>query len=197
MMSKLNITPNRFLMTSPVVLLSCWGRESKPNIITLAWTGILCSDPPIVYASIRPSRHSHTLLKQNGDFVLNLPSADQAREVDLCGVVSGRKEDKFALCGFTAEPAEKVDAPLIVECPVNLECRTRDVLHLGAHDAFVADVIGLLVDEDKVTGADRVDDNLFAPLVYATGPRHYHSTERIEGAHYGFSKSSKPPWEKG
>jgi flavin reductase (DIM6/NTAB) family NADH-FMN oxidoreductase RutF len=194
-MKKVNITPNRFLMTTPVVLLSCWGKGGRPNIITLAWTGVLCSDPPIVYASIRPSRHSHSLLKANGDFVINLPGEDLARQVDLCGMISGRDEDKFAAARFTAEPAEKVDAPLVVECPVNLECRTREVLHLGVHDTFIADVVGLLVDDSLVVGADRVDDGSFAPLVYATGPRHYHRTERIDGAHYGFSRSPKPPWE--
>lgn len=187
-MSKVNVQPNRFLLTTPVVLLSCWGRDSEPNIITLAWTGVLCSEPPLVYASIRASRHSHSLLKANGDFVINLPSAEQARETDLCGVVSGRKEDKFALCGFSAEPAALVDAPIIAECRVHLECRTREVLHPGVHDVFIADVLGVLADEDIVEG-DAVDDSKFAPLVYATGPRHYHRTEPLPGASYGFSKA--------
>jgi flavin reductase (DIM6/NTAB) family NADH-FMN oxidoreductase RutF len=195
-MKKVNIAPNRFLMTTPVVLLSCWGRESKPNAITIAWTGVLCSDPPIVYAAIRPSRYTHSLLKVNGDFVINLPPEGLVREVDLCGVVSGREEDKLALCGLTAEPAERVNAPLISECPVNLECRVRNTMPLGAHEVFIADVVGLLVDEDKVVGTDRVADDLFSPIVYATGPRHYHRTERIDGAYYGFSKSPTPPWEK-
>jgi len=88
---KVNVTPNRFMLTTPVVLLSCWGRDSEPNIITLAWTGVLCSDPPIVYASIRPSRHSYSLLRANGDFVLNLPSAEQVEQVDLCGVVTSSR----------------------------------------------------------------------------------------------------------
>ncbi len=195
-MSKVDIRPDRFLITAPVVLLSCWGAERKPNIITLAWSGVICSEPPMVYASIRPQRHSHGLLEANGDFVVNLPSAGQAREVDLCGTVSGRDEDKFALCGFTAEPAAAVDAPLIAECLVNLECRTRQVLRLGVHDAFLAEVLAVVADEEIVVGGSRVDDDRFAPLVYATGPRHYHATSRIAGAHYGFSRSEKPPWEE-
>lgn len=194
-MDKVNIGPDRFLMTQPVVLLSCWGREKKPNIITLAWSGVICSDPPTIYASIRPNRYSYSLLKENGDFVINIPSAEQVREVDACGVVSGRNKDKFELCGFTAQQAEKVDAPLIAECRINLECRTRQVLELGVHHAFVAEVLGLLIDRELVVDANRVDDEKFHPLVYATGPRHYHETRRLEGAHYGFSKSATPPWK--
>ncbi len=112
-------------------------------------------------------------------------------------MVSGKDEDKFALCGFTAVPAEKVNAPIIAECPINLECHTRQVMHLGVHDVFVADVVELLADDDIVIGGNRVDDERFKPLVYATGPRHYHATSRIEGAFYGFSKSKRSPWEKG
>lgn len=189
-MKKVNVTPSRFMITTPVVLLSCWGRDSEPNIITLAWTGVLCSDPPIVYASIRPSRHSYSLLRANGDFVLNLPSAEQVEQVDLCGVVSGRSEDKFALCGFSAEAAEKVDAPLIAECAVNIECRTRDIVKLGVHEAFVADVLGILVNENLADG-DGTDDSRFAPLVYSTGTRHYNRAARIDGASYGFSGAKR------
>lgn len=196
-MAKVSIQPDRFLVTQPVVLLSCWGKDRKPNIITLAWTGVICSDPPLVYASIRPSRYSYGLLKENGDFVINVPSKDQVREVDLCGVVSGRDEDKFALCGFTAERAAKVNAPLIAECSVNLECETRQVLELGVHHVFIGEVVNLQAAENIVVGKSRIDDSAFQPLAYATGPRHYHETGRIEGAYYGFSKSSKPPWEKG
>lgn len=193
-MSKKNLTPNRFFLPTPVVLLSCKGRDRRANIITIAWTGVMCGDPPIVYASVRPSRHSHSLLEENGDFVINIPTAEQVQLVDLCGVVSGRDQDKFQLCGFTAQVSEKVDAPLIFECPANLECRCRQVLHLGAHDAYIADVLGLLADENAVPQGKKAE-SYFDHLIYATGPRCYHKSAPIPGAHYGFSKKGGPEEE--
>jgi flavin reductase (DIM6/NTAB) family NADH-FMN oxidoreductase RutF len=184
-MGKVSISPGRFLLTTPLALLSAWGRGGKPNIVTIAWTGVLCSDPPLVYASVRPARFTHRLLEQNGDFVLNLPATGQAREVDLCGTVSGRKVDKFSLCGLTAVPAGKVDAPAIAECPVHLECRTIQVLSLGVHDAFIAEVLAIRADEAIVRGRGRIDPH-FALLVYATSTGSYHRTERIE--RIGFSR---------
>jgi flavin reductase (DIM6/NTAB) family NADH-FMN oxidoreductase RutF len=185
-MAKVTVAPSRPWMTTPVVLMSLWGDGSSPNIITLAWSGIMCGEPPTIYGSVRSQRFSHSLLKQNGDFVINLPLPTQVKEVDICGTKSGRDEDKFSRCGFTAEKAAKVDAPIIVECPVNLECRTLQVLELGAHDAFVAEVINVQVDENVFTEAGKVDP-AFAPLVYQAASRNYHTTEKIEGAFYGYS----------
>jgi flavin reductase (DIM6/NTAB) family NADH-FMN oxidoreductase RutF len=186
-MGKHHMAPDRFMMTTPVVLVSAWGASRRPNIITVAWTGVICGEPPMVYVSVRPSRHSHRLLEENGDFVINLPAAGQAREVDLCGTVSGRKEDKFALCGFTPERAAKVDAPVILECPVNLECRSRQRLDLGIHDAFLAEVINIQASEDIFTTRRKVAAD-FAPLVYSTATGAYQRPERIRGAVFGFSR---------
>jgi flavin reductase (DIM6/NTAB) family NADH-FMN oxidoreductase RutF len=173
------MSPKRFLLTTPLALLSAWGKGSKPNIITIAWTGVMCSDPPLVYASVRPVRFTHRLLAQNGDFVLNLPAQSQAREVDICGTVSGRRKDKFSLCGFTAVRARKVDAPAIAECPVHLECRTVQVLTLGVHDAFIAEVMGIEAEEEIVKGKSRIDPR-FSLLVYSTATGTYHRTAQVE-----------------
>jgi flavin reductase (DIM6/NTAB) family NADH-FMN oxidoreductase RutF len=186
-MAKVTVSPKRFLLTTPVALLSAWGKGGKPNIITIAWTGVMCSDPPLVYASVRPVRFTHSLLEQNGDFVLNLPGPSQAREVDLCGTVSGRRKDKFSLCGFTAVRAKEVDAPAIEECPVHLECRTVQVLSLGVHDAFVAEVLAIGAEEAIVKGKGRIGPR-FAPLVYSTATGTYHRTAQL--ARVGFSKKN-------
>lgn len=188
-MGKVAINSDRFLLTTPVVMLSACGNEKQPNIITLAWCGVICSDPPMVYASIRPSRHTYSLLKENGDFVINVPSQDQLEVADLCGVVSGKKDDKFDLCNFSAEISDVVKAPMIAECPVNIECRTRQILELGVHHAFVAEVMGIKADESVLDETGKTIDD-FAPPVYSTGSRSYHKTELIEDATYGFSKKS-------
>ena len=129
------------VITSPIppTLVSC-GTVDAPNVLTVAWTGILCTRPPIVYISVRPERYSYDLIKRTGEFVINLPTERLVRAVDMCGVKSGRNCDKFALTGLTPQPSSQVSAPLVAECPVNIECRVRDTVQLGSHDMFIADV---------------------------------------------------------
>jgi flavin reductase (DIM6/NTAB) family NADH-FMN oxidoreductase RutF len=151
----------------PAVLVSC-GVE-RPNIITLAWVGTLCSDPPSIGIGVRPERFSHSLIVESGEFVVNLPRADQVSVVDYCGQVSGRSVDKWAACGLTPVPASKVHPPLIAECPVALECRVTQRLTLGVHDLFVSEVLAVQIDGEVLTDQGRVDYERVQPLAYVGG----------------------------
>ena len=160
----------------PAVLVSC-GRE-RPNIITLAWVGTLCSDPPSLGIGVRPERHSHRLIADAGEFVVNLPAAGQVAAVDYCGQVSGRDVDKWAACGLTPAPAQNLSVPLIAECPVALECRVTHHLSLGVHDLFVGEILAVQVDEEVLTPQGHIDHELARPLAYAGG-HYYHLGELV------------------
>ena len=167
-MAKIKWNGGALLAPVPVVLVSC-GTVEKPNVLTVAWTGIINSDPPKVYISVRPSRLSHKLIADSGEFVINMPSSPLIRRVDYCGVKSGRDTDKFADCALTPSPASTVSAPLIDECPVCIECKGSDVLHLGSHDMFIADIVAVNVEETLIDerGKLRMDKALLA--AYAHG----------------------------
>ncbi|MBO7150380.1 MAG: flavin reductase family protein [Clostridia bacterium] len=130
----------------PSVMVSC-GDMEKPNIITVAWTGIICSQPPMTYISVRPERYSHHLIKESGVFVINLTPTSMVRECDYCGIYTGAKVDKFAACGFDAVPSPTVGAPMIAQAPVSLSCRVKEVVSLGTHDMFIADIVGISASE--------------------------------------------------
>jgi flavin reductase (DIM6/NTAB) family NADH-FMN oxidoreductase RutF len=151
----------------PAVLVSC-GTE-KPNIITLAWVGTLCSDPPAVGIGVRAERYSHGLIAKAGEFVVNLPRADQVDVVDYCGHVSGRDVDKWAACGLTPAPASQVRVPLIAECPVALECRVTQRMTLGSHDLFVGQVLAVQLDDTVLDAHGRLDQERAQPLAYGGG----------------------------
>lgn len=155
------------LFPVPAVLVSC-GVE-KPNIITLAWVGTLCSDPPALGIGVRPNRFSHHLIKEAGEFVVNIPRADQVGIVDYCGQVSGRDVDKWAACGLTPVPAHKIRTPLIAECPIALECRVTQRLTLGSHDLFIGEIVAVQADESVLTGTGQVDYDKARSLCYAGG----------------------------
>ena len=135
--------PGTVLYPLPAVLVSCGAAPEEYNMLTVAWTGTVCSDPPMCFISVRPERHSHAIISRTGEFVINLTTRRLARAADWCGVRSGRDFDKFREMGLTAVPSEKVAAPLIAESPVNIECRVRQVLPLGTHDMFLAEVVGV------------------------------------------------------
>ncbi|MBE6636416.1 MAG: flavin reductase family protein [Ruminococcaceae bacterium] len=136
------------VLTAPVppVMVSC-GDSLKANIITVAWTGTVNTKPPMTYISLRPTRHSYGIIKESGEFVVNLTPASLVRQADYCGIYTGAKVDKFAKCGFTKAEAAHVKAPLIAECPVNLECKVTQILPLGTHDMFLAEIVAVHVDE--------------------------------------------------
>ena len=152
--------PGTLIYPLPAVLVSCGATPDEWNLLTIAWTGTVCSDPPMCSISVRPERHSYELIRRTGEFVINLTTRDMARATDWCGVRSGRDYDKFRETGLTPLPAAHVAAPLIEESPVNIECRVKQVIPLGSHDLFLAEVVGIEVDPayiDEQTGRFRMD----------------------------------------
>ncbi len=133
----------------PAVMVSC-GTIEKPNIITIGWTGILATHPPKTYISVRPTRYSHQLIKESGEFVINLTTEALVKATDFCGVRSGKNTDKFKECGLTAVPCSELSAPMIDEAPVSIECRVSDIVPLGTHDMFIADIVGVNIDQSLI-----------------------------------------------
>jgi flavin reductase (DIM6/NTAB) family NADH-FMN oxidoreductase RutF len=173
------------LMPLPVVLVSCGGTEEwKPNLITIAWIGSVCTDPPMLSISVKPGRHSHGIISSTREFVVNVPSLDHAKAVDQCGVVSGRDADKFALTGLTPGRALKVGCPIVDECPLNIECRIRKSFGLGSHTLFLAEVVAVQVTAGLVDAKGRLRVEKAGLLSFAHG--HYFSLGRHAG-HFGFS----------
>jgi len=188
-MEKRAIKPGNMLNPSPVVMVSCGSDIEEYNIITVAWTGTICSDPPMCYISVRPERHSYNILKNNKEFVLNLVTEQLANVTDWCGVKSGKKFNKFYETNLTPIKAQKVKAPLIAESPVNIECIVKDIIPLGSHDMFIAEVVAVNVDAsliDKKTNAIRLfQANL---ITYSHGQ--YFGLGKILGK-FGFSVQKK------
>ncbi len=147
-MSKQEWKPGNMLYPVPVVMVSCGRKGEKPNIVTVAWTGTICSDPVMVSISLRPERYSYEIIKETGEFVINLTTRELTRATDWCGVKSGRDVDKFQEMKLTAAKAEHLEcAPIIEESPVNLECRVKEIQELGSHHMFIAEVVGVQVSE--------------------------------------------------
>ena len=145
-MSKEYWKPGNMLYPVPAVMVSCGRKGEKPNIITVAWAGTVCSDPPMVSISVRKERYSYEIIRETGEFVINLVNRELVRAADYCGVKSGRDTDKFKEMGLTEQPSRYVGAPGIGESPVNLECRVTNRLELGSHDMFLARVEGVAID---------------------------------------------------
>ena len=139
------------VLTAPVppVMVSCGDMENS-NIVTVAWTGTVNTKPPMTYISLRPSRHSYGIIKEKGEFVINLTPVSLVKKADYCGIYTGKKVDKFKKCELTKAQASSVSAPLIDECPVNLECKVRDIIPLGTHDMFLAEITAVNVDESLI-----------------------------------------------
>ncbi len=188
-MKKIQMKAGTYLCPAPAALVSCVDPGGRPNIITIAWTGIVCSDPPMLSISVRPSRYSHTVLKDTGEFVVNVPSADLVKKVDLCGIISGRDNDKFEVTGFTASPSLHVSPPLIEECPINLECRTTEVVPLGVHDMFLAEILAVHVSDDCVDEKGNIDGGKVNALSYIAADRTYRSMGDALGS-YGYSRKA-------
>ena len=172
----------------PAVMVSCGRKGERPNIITVAWTGTVCSSPAMVSVSVRPERYSWAILKETGEFVINLTTADLVRAADWCGVRSGRDMDKFRETGLTPADASAVSCPLIAESPVNIECRIRQVIPLGSHDMFLAEVLAVDVDESLIDDKGKLDLSRARPAVYSHGE--YYSLGKLLGS-FGFSVRRK------
>lgn len=189
-MPKVTLERAAFLVPAPVTLLSCVGEDGTPNIMTLSWAGVACQTPPIVSVAVRPERHSYGLIRETGEFVLNIPPASLVRAVDFCGATSGRDVDKFSEARFTPMPGLKVRAPLIRECPVNLECVVRNSLVLGSHVLFLAEVVALHADDAVVENGGVIAGRV-APLAYDPFGGDYWSLKEVV-AHQGFSGGRVP-----
>ena len=182
--SKVTRKPFVALRPVPVVLVSC-GHGTQANIITIAWTGILCSNPPQMGIGVRPERHSHKLIQETGEFVINVPGEGLLDEVEYCGFISGQEVDKFKARDLTPAPGSAVQAPIIAECPINLECRLVHTLPLGSHDLFVGEVVAVQFSEEVLDERGRVDNNKFKPILF-TGDE-YWGMGNLLGS-FGFSQ---------
>ena len=165
-MSKQLQKPFTALYPVPVVLVTCVDERGKPNIITLAWVGTVASKPPQAAVAIRSSRYSHALISQTGEFAINIPNEDLLPAVDQCGHVSGARTDKFAQTGLTPEPASQIQAPLIAECPVNLECKLTQTIALGSHDLFIGEIVAVHVDEELLDQNGSIDYSKAKAVAY-------------------------------
>ena len=186
---KLLWKPGTMLYPVPAVLVSCGDGGGTRNIITVAWTGVACTDPPMCTIALRPQRFSCPMIRASGEFAINLTTAAMARAVDWCGVKSGREFDKFKEMRFTPVPAKFIKAPLIGEAPVNLECRVRDVRELGTHHLFIAEILAVHADPSYFDAkAGYFDLAAARPLCYCHG--HYYEMGRHIGK-FGFSVEKK------
>lgn len=180
--------PGNMLYPLPAVMVSVTDGKGEDDIITVAWTGTVCTNPPMVYISVRPERYSYHMIKETGEFVINLTTEKFAFATDYCGVRSGRDTDKFKDTGLTREKADHVKAPMIKESPVSIECRVREVKELGSHHMFLADVLAVHADEAYMDEKNRFDLNMAGPLVYSHGE--YLGTGKKIGT-FGYSVKKK------
>lgn len=189
-MKKRTISPSTFLAPVPAALVTCQDSGGRSNVITIAWTGVVCSDPPMVSISIRPSRYSHGIIKASGEFVLNIPPVEIVRKVDTCGILSGKNVNKFSEAGLTAIPADKVSAPLIDECVVCLECRVTEIVPLGIHDMFLGEILATHVAEESVDEGGGIRMERINPLGYSPIDRTYRAIGDALGG-YGYSRKNR------
>lgn len=186
---KRTLRGGNMLNPTPVVMVSCGSTLDEYNIITIAWTGTVSSDPPMCFVSIRPERNSYGIIKQSGEFVINLVDKKLTPYADWCGVRSGKKYNKFVETGLTPVKASKVRAPMIEEAPVNLECKVTQIVPLGTHDMFLAEVVAVHVNEKLFSPKTDAIDLKRADLVtYSHG--HYYTLGEIIGK-FGFSVEKK------
>jgi flavin reductase (DIM6/NTAB) family NADH-FMN oxidoreductase RutF len=188
-MTKILWKPGTMIYPVPAVMVTCGSEPSEYNIITVAWTGTICTDPAMCYISVRPMRHSYGIIRKNGDFVINLTTRALAFATDWCGVRSGRDYNKFEEMGLTPVPASKVKAPLLKESPVNIECVVREIKELGTHHMFISEVVAINADNeyiDQKSGKFRLSDA--NPLSYLHGQ--YYETGKFIGK-FGFSVEKK------
>lgn len=187
-MTKQSWKPTTLLNPVPVVMVSCADTQGKPNIITVAWTGTINSDPPMLSISVRKERHSHRIIKETGEFVVNLTNERLAFATDFCGVKSGKSVDKFETMKLTPVKSTKIKAPGIMESPVNIECKVKDVISLGTHDMFIAEILAVNVDEDLLDEKGKLHLDKAGLIVYSHGE--YWSLKKSLG-YFGFSVTKK------
>ena len=171
-MAKVNWKPGTMVYPLPAVLVTCGETPEEYNLITIAWTGTISSDPPMCYISVRPGRHSYEIIKRTGEYVINLTTEELARATDWCGCRSGRKYNKWKEMGLTPAPATIVKAPILLEAPISIECKVTQIIELGVHHMFISEVVNVIADDryiDPETGAFSLKKS--NPIVYSHG--HY------------------------
>ncbi len=181
------LAPGTILAPLPAVMVTC-GTMEKANILTIAWTGIINTKPPMTYISVRPSRHSYDIIKESGEFVINLTTSKLVHETDFCGVRSGKDTDKAAKCRLHLEQGSAVSAPVIAESPLSLECRVTEIKPLGTHDMFMAEIVALNVDDRYIDSKGKINLQQAGLMAYAHGE--YFSLGRKLGE-FGYSVAKK------
>lgn len=187
-MGKVSFKPGNMLYPLPAVMISSADKDGKTDIMTASWAGTICSDPAMVSISVRKSRYSYHMIKETGEFVINLTTEKLVRAADFCGVKSGRDVDKWEKMNLTPERADIVKAPLIAESPVNIECRVKEIRELGTHDMFIADVVAVHGDSSLMDEKNVFHLNDAGLIVYSHGT--YFSLGRSVGT-FGFSVCKK------
>ena len=187
-MAKKTWKPGNMLYPLPAVLVSAADPEGHDNIMTIAWAGTICTNPPMVSISVRPSRYSYNMIRDTGEFVINLTTRELVFAADYCGVRSGRDVDKFMELGLTREKADFVKAPMIGESPVSIECRVKEIKELGSHHMFLAEVLAVHANEKYMDEQGRFDLNRSCPIVYSHGE--YLETGKRVGT-FGYSVKKK------
>ena len=193
-MGKQNWKPGTMVYPLPVVMVSCGASNEDYNIITVAWTGTICTNPPMCYISIRPNRHSYNIIKKYGEFVINLTTKDLAFATDWCGVKSGRDFNKFEEMKLTPAPSKEIKAPIIKESPLSIECKLKQIVPLGSHDMFIAEVVNVQADEryiDPESGQFSLDKA--QPIAYSHGQ--YYELGKLIGR-FGHSVMKKKTKKK-
>ena len=191
-MAKIQWKPGNMVYPLPAVMVSCADKEGNSNIITIAWTGTVCTNPPMTYISVRPERHSYEMIRETGEFVINLTTEALAFATDFCGVRSGRDVDKFSEMKLTKEQGSVVAAPMIGESPVNIECKVREVKELGSHHMFLADVVTVHVDDKYMDEKQKFDLGMAGLLAYSHGE--YYNLGKQVGT-FGYSVKKKKTHE--
>ena len=186
-MSKIKWKGGALIAPLPPVMVSC-GDMEKSNIMTVAWTGIINTIPPKTYISVRPSRHSYNIIKESGEFVINLTSAKIIKAADYCGIYTGAKVDKFAKCNLHKEEANEVKCPLIAESPLSLECKVTEIVPIGTHDMFLADIVAVDVDDSLLDKDGRLDLARAGLAAFAHG-EYFELGKKI--GKFGFSTNKK------
>lgn len=184
-MSKVTFQPGTMVNPLPVVMVSCGETEETYNIITIAWTGIVNSEPPMTYISVRKSRYSHSIIENSGEFVINLSTEDLAWKTDYCGVKSGREINKFKEQGLTPVPGQFVKCPMIEESPVNIECRVREILHYPSHDMFVADILAVHAEDSLLNENGKLELERAGLICYNHGD--YFGLQKKPIGKFGYS----------
>lgn len=190
-MAKISFKPGNMLYPLPVVMVSVADKEGNSDIVTVAWAGTICTNPPMVSISVRPERFSHHMLMETGEFVINLTTKDLAFATDYCGVKSGRDVDKWKEMSLTPVMGKEVKVPCIAESPVNIECKVVKVEKLGSHDMFIAEVVAVQVDDAYMDEKNSFHLSMANPIVYSHG-EYYLLGEKLGRFGYSIQKKSKP-----